>query len=222
VDPTTHSQMLSAESQPRLVMESGPKPGQIILLTQEWLTLGRSSENDVVLLDLEVSRRHASLRQSQRGWMLEDMGSTNGTYVNGARLLAPHLLIHGDVINLSDDLTFTFRHRAPVPTQAIPAYRPPTAAAPPPAEPAWPGQSGTAGWAGAAPPPPPTQPPRRQRGKNPWFIAGVAGGLILGGLLCLLILLYFTLPELSGALTLPPSAAATPPVNISTSVPPDP
>jgi hypothetical protein len=46
--------------------------------------------------------------------------------------------------------------------------------------------------------------------------------LILGGLLCLLILLYFTLPELSGALTLPPSAAATPPVNISTSVPPDP
>ena len=90
MDSATLNDMSSIEDRPRLVMESGPQPGLIVLLTHDWLSVGRSSDNDIVLRDLEVSRHHARLRRSDQGWMLEDLGSTNGTIV-GNRKLTPFL-----------------------------------------------------------------------------------------------------------------------------------
>jgi ABC-type multidrug transport system ATPase subunit/pSer/pThr/pTyr-binding forkhead associated (FHA) protein len=50
------------------------------------ITIGRLPDNDVVLDDLLVSRRHAELRRTVRGWELTDLGSGNGTFVNGRRV----------------------------------------------------------------------------------------------------------------------------------------
>ncbi len=55
-------------------------------IDQRAFTIGRAPENNVVLQDLLVSRRHAVLRRSGQRWELVDLGSANGTYVNGARI----------------------------------------------------------------------------------------------------------------------------------------
>lgn len=55
---------------------------------QSRITIGRLPDNDVVLDDLLVSRRHAELQQTPSGWSITDLGSGNGTFVNGRRVTA--------------------------------------------------------------------------------------------------------------------------------------
>jgi serine phosphatase RsbU (regulator of sigma subunit) len=62
--------------------------------------LGRQSDNDLVLLDSRISRRHASIVKDSDGYLLEDAGSRHGTFVNGNRIEAPHRLKAGDQISL--------------------------------------------------------------------------------------------------------------------------
>ncbi len=66
------------------------------------LTIGRGAENRVDLVDPRVSRRHARLTRVADGLLLEDLGSTNGTSVNGARIEAPLRVGAGDVIAVGD------------------------------------------------------------------------------------------------------------------------
>jgi ABC-type multidrug transport system ATPase subunit/pSer/pThr/pTyr-binding forkhead associated (FHA) protein len=61
-------------------------PTAVHAIDQLAITIGRAPENDVVLADLLVSRRHAVLRRIGNQWELADVGSANGTYVNGARI----------------------------------------------------------------------------------------------------------------------------------------
>ena len=63
------------------------------------MLLGRASD-DIALSDYTISRRHAELRPTGRGWAIEDMKSSNGTYLNGNRLETPKRLKHGDLIRL--------------------------------------------------------------------------------------------------------------------------
>jgi pSer/pThr/pTyr-binding forkhead associated (FHA) protein len=62
--------------------------------------LGRSRDCDVVLEDPNVSRQHAEVRPSGGGWIVNDLGSTNGIKVNGRRVTGPQSLRPGDVIEL--------------------------------------------------------------------------------------------------------------------------
>lgn len=62
--------------------------------------LGRSDETDVVLDDPYASEFHFRLVSSENGMTLHDLGSTNGTYVNGRRVSAPTQLRHGDTIQV--------------------------------------------------------------------------------------------------------------------------
>jgi hypothetical protein len=64
--------------------------------------LGRDGTADVRLPSTLVSRRHAVLRRTQGGWTVEDLGSLNGTSVNGQRLGGLTALSHGDVLTLAD------------------------------------------------------------------------------------------------------------------------
>ncbi len=64
------------------------------------LVMGRSSENDVVLDDPYASEFHLRLVAQENGMMLHDLGSTNGTYVNGRRISAPTQLRRGDTIQV--------------------------------------------------------------------------------------------------------------------------
>lgn len=92
----------------RLVMRSGPNVGQEFLLESNEIIIGRDTQSDVVVNDTEVSRRHSRLFLQGRGYVLEDLGSTNGTFVNGQRLMGPHLLIPGEYISLGGQTGFVF------------------------------------------------------------------------------------------------------------------
>ena len=78
-----------------LVVYEDGKIKDTISITSEPVVIGRLSTNDVVLSDPNVSRRHAELRQDGGRWMLVDLGSTNGTVVNG-KLAREHPLDEGD------------------------------------------------------------------------------------------------------------------------------
>jgi pSer/pThr/pTyr-binding forkhead associated (FHA) protein len=64
--------------------------------------IGRDLDNDLVLADPTISGRHAVLSRRDAAWWLEDLGSTNGTFVNAARLerTAPAVVRSGDVVQL--------------------------------------------------------------------------------------------------------------------------
>lgn len=64
------------------------------------MVLGRSDETDVVLDDPYASEFHLRLVSQENGMMLHDLGSTNGTYVNGRRVSAPTELKRGDTIQV--------------------------------------------------------------------------------------------------------------------------
>jgi len=76
-------------------------------LDKERVSIGRSRESDVFLPDQFLSRHHAEIRQGVSGYYLVDLGSKNGTLLNGVRLEAEALLKEGDQIKIGDhELTF--------------------------------------------------------------------------------------------------------------------
>lgn len=92
----------------RLVMRQGPTPGQIYELDQPEVSIGRDIANDIVINDAEVSRKHARLTLEADRYKIEDLNSTNGTYIDGQRLIGPHLLAIGEVIMFGDNVGVVF------------------------------------------------------------------------------------------------------------------
>lgn len=80
-----------------VVLGDDGKPKERISITRDPVVIGRLSSSDVVLSDPNVSRRHAELRREGGRWTLVDLGSTNGTLVNG-KLAKEHPLSDGDRI----------------------------------------------------------------------------------------------------------------------------
>lgn len=80
---------------------SGSRAGQVETFQKAYLGLGRHPLSDVRFdaeRDLDVSSRHAAIMRKSEGFVLQDLGSKNGTYVNGERLEGDRLLVDGDVI----------------------------------------------------------------------------------------------------------------------------
>jgi pSer/pThr/pTyr-binding forkhead associated (FHA) protein len=82
-----------------LVLASGPHAGNEVPLDKERVTLGRGDRADVALQDASVSSEHAALELTERGYRLVDLGSTNGTKVNGCKAAVAELK-HGDRFEL--------------------------------------------------------------------------------------------------------------------------
>jgi FHA domain-containing protein len=112
----------------RLIVRRGPQPNQVYELSTELSNLGRDITNDIVINDREVSRHHLRLTLGSDGLTIEDLGSTNGTFVNGKRVTGTISLKNGDMLGLGE--TVTLQYEA---VQAG-AAAPPPAAAQPPAE----------------------------------------------------------------------------------------
>ncbi|MCU0512876.1 MAG: FHA domain-containing protein [Anaerolineae bacterium] len=79
-------------------------------LENKEVTLGRSMENDIVIPEPEVSKQHMRLVRSDDGYVLEDIGSLNGTYINDVRLAehSPTLLRIGDVVRVGTSLEMRY------------------------------------------------------------------------------------------------------------------
>ena len=92
----------------QLTMRSGPNPGTVFALEIDQIGIGRDSANEISVNDAEVSRRHARLTFQGGKYVLEDMGSTNGTFVNGQRLSGPRVLKSGEVISLGEQIVFVY------------------------------------------------------------------------------------------------------------------
>ncbi|KYF52612.1 hypothetical protein BE08_37015, partial [Sorangium cellulosum] len=71
-------------------------------LAHDEYALGRGESNSIRLTDRNVSRRHATLAKNGQGWVIRDLDSYNGTYVNGARVTGEQHLRHGDLVQLGD------------------------------------------------------------------------------------------------------------------------
>ncbi len=98
----------------KLSVRQGPRPNLVFELDADSYTIGREAGNEIVIEDPQVSRRHATLTRQGPTYLLEDIGSTNGTYVNGKRVTAPVLLSNGDMIGLAD--TVVLAVQAPLTT----------------------------------------------------------------------------------------------------------
>jgi len=84
-------------------------------------TLGRWADNDVVVDDRWVSRYHARICREREGYVVEDLGSKNGTFVNGQRIARPTPLTDGDVVQVTPLVALTFvdyGSTAPLPGEA--------------------------------------------------------------------------------------------------------
>ena len=77
--------------------------GQEYELDASPLTIGRGGQNDIAIRSDEyASARHARFEPRQDGVWVQDLGSTNGTYLNGARLDRPRRLTEGDVVRIGE------------------------------------------------------------------------------------------------------------------------
>jgi hypothetical protein len=86
-------------SRPRLVLLDGDQPGESFFLGPQPVTIGRGAGSEIQLLEEAISRRHAEVKPGIDGFVLRDLGSENGTFVNGGRV-DEHLLAEGDVVQV--------------------------------------------------------------------------------------------------------------------------
>ncbi len=94
---------------PHIIVVRGSLAGRTFPLGDAPLSLGRNPDNDIVVSDPRASRRHAEIRRETAGFVLYDLGSSNGTLVNGQRIQS-RALQPGDEFAIGD---FAFRFDAP-------------------------------------------------------------------------------------------------------------
>lgn len=98
----------SSDTPRRLVITSGPREGMEIDLPAEQLTIGRSSESGLVIRDDYTSTHHARLMLWDANWVIQDLDSTNGTFLDGTRVSLPTAVPPGTPVTIG---TTTFELR---------------------------------------------------------------------------------------------------------------
>lgn len=83
---------------PKLTLLLGRRTMQVYDFKQESIVIGRDPGVDVLIDNPSVSRRHAEIRLGDEGWMVEDLGSSNGTFIRGTKIQGPQSIGLGDEI----------------------------------------------------------------------------------------------------------------------------
>lgn len=86
-----------------LIVLQGPDKGRTLQTQDDVVLVGRGS-TELPLTDQTISRRHAQMQRNEGGWVLTDLNSANGTYINGVRVHKPMRLKHGDQIRVGSTL----------------------------------------------------------------------------------------------------------------------
>lgn len=86
----------------KLTIEDDEQKQTSLSLAHDEYGVGRDETNSIRLTDRNISRKHALLRRNGQGWAVRDLGSYNGTYVNGVRVQGESHVGHGDTIQLGD------------------------------------------------------------------------------------------------------------------------
>jgi hypothetical protein len=181
----------------RLVLRSGPTPGKAYPLDKSEMFIGRDLANDVVINDPEVSRKHARIFMQGVNIVIEDLGSTNGTSINGQRLMGPYVLRPGEVITFGEHIALLFESVTQDPNATVaavrqpastPAYTPPPQQpvpapvyhAPPPPQPQYTPPPAPA-YSGQVPsqPVPTAPPPHKKGGSVVWILVVIAIILVI-------------------------------------------
>jgi pSer/pThr/pTyr-binding forkhead associated (FHA) protein len=116
-DETTHIPILDADTEEMspsdvsavenlpagsamLLVQRGPDAGARFLLDSDVVTVGRHPDSDIFLDDISVSRRHATFTRSGSGYVISDLGSLNGSYINRDRIDSEVTLAGGDEVQI--------------------------------------------------------------------------------------------------------------------------
>ncbi len=117
VDETTHIPVVDADTEEMsatdldavenlpagsamLLVQHGPSAGARFLLDTDAVSVGRHPDSDIFLDDISVSRRHATFTRDGSTYVVKDLGSLNGTYVNRDRIEADFTLSGGDEVRI--------------------------------------------------------------------------------------------------------------------------
>jgi hypothetical protein len=95
-------------AQYQFVMRAGPTIGKVYPLEGPEITIGRESTNTIAINDVEVSRKHALMELRGSAYMIQDLGSTNGTFINGQRVTGPQALNPGDSLSLGEGIVLSY------------------------------------------------------------------------------------------------------------------
>ena len=110
----------SFQEAPTLILSQGPGEDGQIDASGTTITIGRQADCDIQVDHEQVSRYHACITWDGQDYIVKDLGSTNGTFVNGERVTSPRPLHRGDEVQFGGETRFTFGHNLPVPDATVP------------------------------------------------------------------------------------------------------
>lgn len=95
----------------KLSIKRGPDEGKEFLLEEAEIFIGRDTSNNIVVNDPEVSRRHARLFREGDNYFYEDLGSTNGTFIQEQRITTPTLLKTGMILEIGERVSLLYEEK---------------------------------------------------------------------------------------------------------------
>jgi len=99
---------MQAQDMPMLLIKEGELAGRDWVLDRDVMIIGRGADCDIHVPERQVSRVHARIERRNQGYLLIDLGSKNGTHVNGQEIKEPFLLQDGDEIQIAMSVKLSF------------------------------------------------------------------------------------------------------------------